>query len=62
MDSAGNIEWHRLTDIVRDTLSYENLEDLYHGLKLIEKDEGFEPWSSTTGIKRHGMVDTATCS
>ncbi|CAE7706815.1 ANK1 [Symbiodinium sp. CCMP2592] len=42
VDSAGNIEWHRLTDIVRDTLSYENLEDLYDGLKLIDEDENVE--------------------
>ncbi|CAE7420957.1 Asb10 [Symbiodinium necroappetens] len=42
MDAAGNIEWHRLTDIVRDTLSYENLEDMYHGLKLIDEDKNVE--------------------
>ncbi|CAE7714985.1 Ank1 [Symbiodinium sp. CCMP2592] len=42
MDSAGNVEWHRLTDIVRDTLSYESLEDMYHGLKLIDEDESVE--------------------
>ncbi|CAE7714911.1 Ank3 [Symbiodinium sp. CCMP2592] len=42
VDSAGNIEWHRLTDIVRDTLSYENLEDMYDGLKLIDEDDNVE--------------------
>ncbi|CAE7229175.1 ANKRD54 [Symbiodinium necroappetens] len=42
MDAAGNIEWHRLTDIVRDTLSYENLEDMYDGLKLIDEDKNVE--------------------
>ncbi|CAE7428479.1 ANKRD50 [Symbiodinium necroappetens] len=42
MDAAGNIEWHRLTDIVRDTLSYENLEDMYRGLKLIDEDKNVE--------------------
>ncbi|CAE7446408.1 ANKRD50 [Symbiodinium necroappetens] len=33
---------HRLTDIVRDTLSYENLKDMYDGLKLIDADKNVE--------------------
>eukprot|EP00439_Symbiodinium_sp_Y106_P059192 s2248_g8.t1 len=42
VDSAGNIEWHRLTDIVRDTLSYDNLDDMFDGLRLIDEDKSVE--------------------
>ncbi|CAE7209292.1 ANKRD50 [Symbiodinium natans] len=42
VDSAGRVEWHRLTDIVRDTLIFENLTDMYAGLQLIEQDRSVE--------------------
>ncbi|CAE7526635.1 ANKRD50 [Symbiodinium natans] len=42
VDSAGRVEWHRLTDIVRDTLIFENLSDMYAGLQLIEQDRSVE--------------------
>ena len=29
---------HRLTDIVRDTLSYDNLDDMFDGLRLIDEE------------------------
>ena len=29
---------HRLTDIVRDTLIFETVSDMYRGLKLIEQE------------------------
>ena len=29
---------HRLTDVVRDTLTYETIEDMYGGLSMIDKE------------------------
>ncbi|CAJ1392654.1 unnamed protein product [Effrenium voratum] len=36
-DSQGGIAWHRLTDVVRATIIYERLEDMYNGLKMIDR-------------------------
>ncbi|CAE7485487.1 unnamed protein product [Symbiodinium sp. CCMP2592] len=38
-DKNGDISWHRLTDIVRDTIVYKNLDDMYKGLRAIHEDE-----------------------
>ncbi|CAE7721494.1 unnamed protein product [Symbiodinium sp. CCMP2592] len=38
-DKKGEISWHRLTDIVRDTIVYKNLDDMYKGLRAIHEDE-----------------------
>ncbi|CAE7708352.1 unnamed protein product [Symbiodinium sp. CCMP2456] len=38
-DKNGEISWHRLTDIVRDTIVYQNLDDMYKGLRAIHEDE-----------------------
>ncbi|CAE7876680.1 unnamed protein product, partial [Symbiodinium necroappetens] len=38
-DKKGEISWHRLTDIVRDTIVYKNLHDMYKGLQAIHEDE-----------------------
>ncbi|CAE7649093.1 unnamed protein product [Symbiodinium sp. CCMP2456] len=37
-DKNGEISWHRLTDIVRDTIVYQNLDDMYKGLRAIHED------------------------
>ncbi|CAE7515780.1 ACBP4 [Symbiodinium sp. CCMP2592] len=38
-DKNGEVSWHRLTDIVRDTIVYKNLDDMYKGLRAIHEDE-----------------------
>ncbi|CAE7721508.1 unnamed protein product [Symbiodinium sp. CCMP2592] len=38
-DKNGEVSWHRLTDIVRDTIKYKNLDDMYKGLRAIHEDE-----------------------
>ncbi|CAE7397670.1 Ankrd17, partial [Symbiodinium necroappetens] len=41
-DASGDVSWHRLTDIVRDTVVYGNLDDMYEGLKLMHQDGDLE--------------------
>jgi len=41
-DASGDVSWHRLTDIVRDTVVYGNLDDMYEGLKLMHEDGDLE--------------------
>ncbi|CAE7234139.1 ANKRD17 [Symbiodinium sp. CCMP2456] len=35
-DASGEVAWYRLTDIVRDTIIYESMEDMYEGLKFMD--------------------------